>query len=101
MHNIEDVALRIILGIDVLIWLIGSAVYFLKSNRAAIEARKYGLIPYTILGVWSLFFKYRDKRYPESLRRKYIDSMRKYFLFSLLCALPVFFWAKFLRSEFH
>ncbi|TAT69970.1 hypothetical protein [Rhizobium ruizarguesonis] len=96
-----NLAIRIVLGIDVAIFLAVGTYYFILNERLASKASKFGNITYTTPFTIHTGIAWGSPDCPQDIRNEYLHLRRQLLKHNAFIAIPMLIYLIFLRPYYH
>ncbi|MBB3302799.1 hypothetical protein FHT72_006304 [Rhizobium sp. BK077] len=100
-HDSINLFIRIVLGIDVAIFIAVGTYYFILNERLASKASKFGEITYTTPFTIHTGIAWGSPECPQAIRDEYFHLRRQMWKHSAFVAIPILIYLIFLRPYYH
>ncbi len=100
-HDEINLAIRVVLGIDVLYFVAAGVYFFVRNERLASKAGQHGNITYTTPFTIHTGIAWGSPECPLEIREQYFRLRRQMLLHGAIAAIPVLVYLVLLRPYFH
>lgn len=100
-HKEINLAIRVILGVDVVIICALTVYFYILNEMLAIRASRFGNITYHAFGTIFTGIAYGHPDCPPEIRKEYQALRRKFLNISIVFWIPIGLYLVFLRKYFH
>ncbi|TBD89808.1 hypothetical protein [Rhizobium ruizarguesonis] len=100
-HESVNFTIKVVLGIDLAIFVAGGMYYLIMNERLAAKASKFGNITYTTPFTIHTGIAWASPECPQEIRDEYLHLRSKRLKHSAVVAIPMLFYLIFLRPYYH